>query len=202
MSSEGGFKMNLEIVQLPKEKWKGTPILLKYTTKEYYDLETSKDDLGFHIQMIKKKFDAPVTHTPEEYDFPDRLYQDHWAGAKALGIVREKGGSEELLACIESCPEEWSNRLIVTELWVSEEIRRQGVGRRLMNVVKEQAKAEGRRAIILETQSCNVDAIAFYLSQGFELIGFDSCCYTNRDVEKREVRFDFGFFMDRREGRW
>lgn len=202
MSSEGGFKMNLEIVQLPKEKWKGTPILLKYTTKEYYDLEMSKDDRGFHIQMIKKKFDVPVTHTPEEYDFPDRLYQDHWAGAKALGIVREKGGSEELLACIESCPEEWSNRLIVTELWVSEEIRRQGVGRRLMNVVKEQAKAEGRRAIILETQSCNVDAIAFYLSQGFELIGFDSCCYTNRDVEKREVRFDFGFFMDRREGRW
>lgn len=194
--------MNLEIVQLPKEKWKGTPILMKYTTKEYYDLETSKDDLGFHVQMIKKKFDDPVTHTPEEYDFPDRLYQDHWTGARAWGIVRENGGSEELLACIESCPEEWSNRLMVTELWVSEELRRQGVGRRLMDLVKEQAKAEGRRAIILETQSCNVDAIAFYLSQGFELIGFDSCCYTNRDVEKREVRFDFGFFMDRREGRW
>lgn len=91
---------------------------------------------------------------------------------------------------------------MVTELWVTEEIRRQGVGRRLMDVVKEQAKAEGRRAIILETQSCNVDAIAFYLSQGFELIGFDSCCYTNRDPERREVRFDMGFFMDRREGRW
>ena len=194
--------MNLEIVQLTKEKWKGVPILLKYTTKEYYDLEVSMDEQGFHVQMIKKRFDVPVTHTPEEYDFPDRLYQDHWAGAKAWGIICEKDGEEELLACIESCPEEWSNRLMVTELWVTEEIRRQGVGRRLMDVVKEQAKAEGRRAIILETQSCNVDAIAFYLSQGFELIGFDSCCYTNRDPERREVRFDMGFFMDRREGRW
>ena len=194
--------MDFEIVQLPKEKWKGTPILLKYTTKEYYDLETSKDDQGFHVQMIKRKFDAPVTHTPEEYDFPDRLYQDHWAEAKAWGIVCKKEGNEELLACIESCPEEWSNRLMVTELWVSEELRRQGVGRMLMDIVKEQAKAEGRRAVILETQSCNVDAIAFYLSQGFELIGFDSCCYTNRDVERREVRFDFGFYLDQREGRW
>ena len=194
--------MNIEIIQLTKEKWKGVPILLKYTTKEYYDLEVSMDEQGFHVQMIKKKFDVPVTHTPEEYDFPDRLYQDHWAGAKAWGIICEKDGEEELLACIESCPEEWSNRLMVTELWVSEEIRSQGVGRRLMDVVKEQAKAEGRRAVILETQSCNVDAIAFYLSQGFELIGFDSCCYTNRDVERREVRFDMGFFMDRREGRW
>ena len=197
-----GVMRDFEIVQLPKEKWKGTPILMKYTTKEYYDLETSKDDKGFHVQMIKKKFDAPVTHSPEEYDFPDRLYQDHWAGAKAWGIVCKKEVNEELLACIESCPEEWSNRLMVTELWVSEEIRRQGVGRRLMDVVKEQAKAEGRRAVILETQSCNVDAIAFYLSQGFELIGFDSCCYTNRDVDRREVRFDFGFYLDQREGRW
>ena len=193
--------MNLEIVELPKEKWNGVPILLKYTTNEYYDLEILKDEQGFHVQMLKKKFEVPVTQSPEEYDFPDQLYQDHWAGAKAWGIVREKDGKEELLACIESCPEEWSNRLMVTELWVSEEILRQGVGRRLMDLVKKQAKAEGRRAVILETQSCNVDAIAFYLSQGFELIGFDSCCYTNRDAERREVRFDLGFFMDHREGR-
>lgn len=197
-----GEMRDFEIVPLSKEKWKGTPILMKYTTEEYYDLETSKDNQGFYIQMIKKKFDAPVTHTPEEYDFPDKLYQDHWAGAKAWGIVRKREGNEELLACIESCPEEWSNRLMVTELWVSEEIRRHGVGCRLMDIVKEQAKAEGRRAVILETQSCNVDAIAFYCSQGFELIGFDSCCYTNRDVERREVRFDFGFYLDQREGRW
>jgi hypothetical protein len=71
-----------------------------------------------------------------------------------------------------------------------------------MNKAKEVAKEQGRRAIILETQSCNVRAIAFYRAQGFRLIGFDSCCYTNRDVERREIRFNMGFFMDQREGRW
>ena len=72
----------------------------------------------------------------------------------------------------------------------------------LMNVAKEKAKEQGRRAVILEMQSCNVAAMAFYRSQGFHLIGFDSCCYTNRDVEKCEVRFNMGFCMDQREGRW
>ena len=194
--------MEYEIIPLPKKEWKGVPILMRYTTEEYYDLETRTGSDGFQVQMVKKKFDIPVTHTPEEYDFPDGLYQDHWEKAEAFGIVSEKDGKKELLACIEICPEEWSNRLMVTELWVADQLHRQGIGTRLMNVAKEQAKKQGRRAIILETQSCNVRAIAFYLSQGFELIGFDSCCYTNIDVEGQEVRFDFGYFLHKRGGRY
>ena len=31
--------MEYEIIELPKEQWKGTPILMKYTTNEYFDLE-------------------------------------------------------------------------------------------------------------------------------------------------------------------
>ena len=194
--------MEYQIIPLPKEEWKGTPILMKYTTEEYYDLETSVSEDGFRVQMVKKKFETPVTHTPEEYVFPDSLYQDHWEKAEAYGIVCEKNGKKELLACIELCPEEWSNRLMVTELWVSDELQRHGIGTRLMNLAKEQAKLQGRRAIILETQSCNVRAIAFYRSQGFELIGFDSCCYTNRDVERHEIRFDFGYFLHKNGGRY
>lgn len=194
--------MNYEIVHLPKETWKGTPILLKYTTEEYFDLESTFDDNGFKISMIKKKFETPVTHSPEEYDFPDSLYQDHWENAEAYGIVNFHNGKKELLACIELCPEEWSNRLMVTELWVADELHRRGIGTKLMNFAKEQAKKQGRRAIILETQSCNVRAILFYLSQGFELIGYDTCCYTNLDIERHEIRFDFGYFLHKNEGRW
>lgn len=194
--------MEYEIIPLLKEEWKGVPILMRYTTEEYYDLETTTGSNGFQVQMVKKRFETPVTHTPQEYDFPDSLYQDHWEKAEAFGIVSEKDGKKQLLACIEICPEEWSNRLMVTELWVADELHRQGIGTRLMNVAKEQAKIQGRRAIILETQSCNVRAIAFYLSQGFELIGFDSCCYTNIDVERQEVRFNFGYFLHKNSGRY
>lgn len=191
--------MNYEIIPLPKEKWKGTPILLKYITNEYYDLETIENDDCFEVKMIKKKFNNPVTHSPEEYDFPDSLYQDHWEKAEAFGIV---GENNELLACIEICPEEWSNRLMITELWVKDELQRKGIGTALMNLAKDQAKIQKRRAIILETQSCNVRAIDFYRKQGFQLIGYDSCCYTNIDIEKHEIRFDFGFFLHKKPGRF
>ena len=193
--------MQYPIIPLPKNEWKGTPIPLRYTTAEYFDLELTADDGAFRVQMVKKPFDKPVTHSPEEYDFPDSLYQDHWEKAEAYGIVREEDGRKELLACIELCPEEWSNRLMVTELWVADSLQRQGVGTRLMNLAKEIAARQGRRAIILETQSCNVAAIAFYRSQGFELMGYDACCYTNLDVERHEIRFDFGYFLHKKPGR-
>ena len=190
------------IVPLPKEEWKGTPILMKYTTEEYYDLEKEENSDSFSVKMVKKKFDTPVTHTPEEYDFPDSLYQDHWEKAEAYGMYTEENGERKMLACIEVCPEEWSNRLMVTELWVDDSLHRQGVGTALMNKAKEVAKAQGRRAIILETQSCNVRAIAFYRSQGFQLLGFDTCCYTNRDIKRHEVRINLVYYMDDRDGRW
>ena len=183
------------IVLLPKSEWEGVIIPMRYTTEEYYDVCREQDADGFRVTLKKQRFETPVCHYPEEYDFPDRLYQAHWEKAQAWGIYREENGSRELLSCIETCPEEWSNRLIVTELWVHENLRRQGIGHALMAVAKEQAVREKRRAIILETQSCNVGAITFYLQEGFELIGFDSCCYSNRDQERKEVRLDMGYFI-------
>ncbi len=154
--------MDYNIQYLPKEEWKGTPLPMKYTTEEYFDLEIVENTDSFQVQMVKKRFETPVTHTPEEYDFPDSLYQNHWDKAEAFGIVSEENNKKELLACIEICPEEWSNRLMITELWVSNKLQRKGIGTRLMNLAKEKAKVQGRRAIILETQSCNVVAISFY----------------------------------------
>lgn len=195
---------NYPIIPLPKSQWEGTIILMGYKTEEYYDIRIEKMHSeahslkkaqdGYRIHMPLCRFDSPVTHTPEEYDFPDRLYQPHWEKASAWGIVEKEGEKDTLLACIETCPEEWSNRLMVTELWVHEKLRRQGIAHRLMSLAKEQAILENRRAIILETQSCNVGAIRFYLSEGFEPIGFDSCCYSNRDLERREVRINMGYF--------
>lgn len=179
-----------DIIPLPKDKWQNTIIPMRYTTEEYYDLQTESGENGYSVKLEKCRFEHPVTHSPEEYDFPDKLYQPHWEKAYAWGVVQK----DKLLACIETCPEEWSNRLVITELWVDESIRRQGVAHKLMAIAKRQAVMEHRRALILETQSCNTGAISFYQSEGFELIGFDNCCYSNRDVQKKEVRINLGYF--------
>ena len=154
--------MNYEIIPLPKDRWKGTAIPLVTRSDSYYDFELSPlNGEGCTVSIVRKTAEKEIVHTPEEYDFPDSLYQDHWEGAEAYGVVSDAG---ELMACIEVCPEEWSNRLMVTELWVSEVL------------------------------------IGFYLHQGFELIGFDTCCYTNDDIGRREVRINLGYFFHR-EGR-
>ena len=46
--------------------------------------------------------------------------------------------------------------------------------------------------IVLETQSCNENAIAFYRKNGFEIIGFDLYAYSNDDPERHEVRLEMG----------
>ena len=71
------------------------------------------------LKLRKRPLMSPIAHTPEEYDFPDKLYAPHWEKAFAWGIVDEGKEKPELMACIETCPEEWSNRLMVTELWGS-----------------------------------------------------------------------------------
>ena len=186
---------NIEIIPLLKDKWKGTTIPLTTVSDSYYDFDIKPlDSEGCTIVLTKKPSGETIVHTPEEYDFPDSLYQDHWENAEAFGVVGDDG---KMKACIEVCPEEWSNRLLVTELWISEELRGIGLGKRLMDKAKEVAKAQKRRAIFLETQSCNTNAIGFYLHEGFELIGFDTCCYTNADIERREVRINLGFFFHR-----
>lgn len=190
------MKEEYEIIPLPREEWKGTPILMVVESEEYYDVHVAKQADGYLMSLKKKKALPTIRHTPEEYDFPDSLYQDHWEKAQAWGIVEETDGKKNLMACIETCPEEWSNRLMVTELWVHENLRHQGIGHRLMDIAKRQAKEEKRRALILETQSYNVNAIGFYMHEGFELIGFDSCCYTNYDIKRREVRLDLGIIFD------
>lgn len=182
--------MDYKIVHLPREQWKGCVVPIRYTTEEYYDVLVKKTEDGFSVNMIKKRFEKPVTHTPEEYDFPDRLYADWYQKACAWGVIIDG----KLAAAMETDPEEWSNRLRVTELWVDEKYQKQGIGHALMEVAKEQARQEHRRAIILETQSCNVNAIGFYLHEGFTLIGMDTCCYANHDLERKEVRLEMGWF--------
>lgn len=76
---------------------------------------------------------------------------------------------------------------------------RQGMGHALLAVAKEQAFLECRRAVILETQSCNVNAVGFYLHEGFTLIGMDTCCYSNTDLKRKEVRIELGWFPEKRE---
>ena len=61
-----------------------------------------------------------------------------------------------------------------------------------MNRITETAESTSARMIVLETQSCNESAIAFYRKNGFSIIGFDLYSYSNNDPERHEVRIEMG----------
>ena len=44
-----------KIIPLPKSEWKGTPIMMRYTTEEYFDLEKTESTDSFSVKMVKKK---------------------------------------------------------------------------------------------------------------------------------------------------
>ena len=64
--------------------------------------------------------------------------------------------------------------------------------RALMNTILQVAKESGARMVVLETQTCNENAIAFYRKNGFDIIGFDLFAYTNIDPERHEIRIEMG----------
>ncbi len=183
-----------KIIHLPKEQWKDTIIPIEYTTSQYYDVCVENESNGYMINIKKKDFKEPVSHYPVKYDFPDKLYEEYRKNAFAWGIIEDG----KLIAAIETDHEIWSNRLRITELWVDKNYQKKGIGHALIEVAREQARQERRRAIILEIQSCNVNAIDFYMHEGFTLIGMDTCCYKNNDIDRKEVRLEFGHFLERK----
>jgi len=52
----------------------------------------------------------------------------------------------------------------------------------LIKEILAEAEREGARMAVLETQSCNENAIAFYRKNGFDIIGFDLYAYSNTDI--------------------
>ena len=178
-----------QIQPLDQERWQDYRLEFHYIAHSYYDVEIMQSSGAFRVSFIKKPYDTPFEKMPDD---TDKLFQSWWDDIKAWGIV-ENG---QLIAVIETVVEGWSNRLRVTELWVDDDYRREGIGTALMDLAMQRARDEKRRVLMLETQSRNEAAIAFYLSYGFTLIGFDACAYQNNDLYRKEVRMEMGIFLD------
>lgn len=175
----------MDIIELDRSH-KGKAILFTYTTTHYYDVRTLAYDGVGGFQLARVPFAEPQTK-----QFESCLFEDYLEGPR-LFCAQEDG---EWLGVAEVSRESWNNRLRVSNLWVREEWRYQGIGKLLMARVIEVARELGCRAVVLETQSCNDPAIRFYRSCGFSLIGLDTISYTNQDVARHEVRLEMGLIL-------
>ena len=175
---KGGETM--EIKALSREEYKGKRFTARYTTTGYIDIVPTPD--GF--RMERKAFPLPV-----ERSFDDEFFSD-WLDAPTAYGAFEDG---LLIGYSEGAPEEWNNRFRISNICVFDASRRgSGIGSALMEAICAEAVKTGARMIVLETQTCNENAIAFYRRHGFEIIGFDLYSYSNDDPARHEVRIEMG----------
>jgi ribosomal protein S18 acetylase RimI-like enzyme len=157
-----------------------------YLTSSYYDLSIVHEPDAWKMALTLKPLDEPL-----EKSYTGTFFEEHVEEPRVFAAVLD--GIQ--VGWIELGYEKWNNRMRVWEFLVKEGFRRMGIGNLLMGFAVNVAREKSARMLVLETQSCNVPAIAFYLKQGFTLIGFDSAAYSNEDIKKKEVRLELGLML-------
>lgn len=176
----------VRIVELSRDDSSLPKLNSRYLTTSFYDLSVVHKPDGWKVELTVKPLEEPL-----EKSYTGTFFEEHVAEPRVFAAVVD--GSQ--VGWIELGYEKWNNRMRVWEFLVKEEFRRMGVGSLLMELAIKVAKERGARMLVLETQSCNVPAIAFYLKHGFSLIGFDSAAYSNEDIRRSEVRLEMGLTL-------
>lgn len=168
------------IKRLNKNDYAGKEFKVCYQTNGYYDIVPDK--LGFKIQYVP--FETCVSRS-----FTDEFFGEWLDNPTAYGAFED----EKLIGFVEGAIEQWNNRFRISNICIFEQTtRNSGIGTALMQTILAEAIKTNARMVVLETQSCNENAIHFYKKMGFDIIGFDLYSYSNKDPQKHEIRIEMG----------
>ncbi|MCK5038126.1 MAG: GNAT family N-acetyltransferase [Thermoplasmata archaeon] len=177
----------LEIVQIEKEHLEDRMTIFVYSSDWHYKVSILEREDGWSLDLKKTKF----PHTFVKHDETDKFIQPY------------KGESEIYLAFIDGIEagqlqielQPFSKSLRVWDIDIWPDFKRRGIGQAFMELCGRRATELDARRIVLEVQSSNSKAIAFYKAMGFKLIGMDASCYRNDDVERGEVRLEMAIHL-------
>ena len=172
----------MEIIEL-NESYNSTRLHFEYQTSGHFQATVSETDETMTLHFEYVAFEQVKTMA-----FDDTLVSDYMENYKSYGAKVDG----QIVGYLVITFDDWNKRVRINQLLIEPEFRNRGIGTSLMNHAEEVAKYIGARAIILETQSCNLPAITFYRSCGYQIVGCDVMCYSNEDIEKAEVRLEMG----------
>jgi ribosomal protein S18 acetylase RimI-like enzyme len=177
----------MKVIELKRKQYQDYELVFEYETDEHYAVSAVKNDRGFSFELKREKLGETLKKR-----FTENLFQRYLVKPSVYAI--EEDGKP--VAFLEIDREYWNNRLRITDLAVLPGYRRKGYGRALVDKAKEIAKKENFRAIFLDTHTCNVKAIDFYLAQGFDFCGIDTSFYSNTDISRKEVWIELAYLFD------
>lgn len=163
--------------------YKGQKYQAEIVSDRFLSIEPS--DEGFEVKWVMSEELLRMT-------IYEDLLQDWLDQPVAYGAFED----DKLIGMAEGFLEKWNNRFVIANICVFDGAnRRSGIGTKLMEAILQDAKKSGARMVILETQTFNYKAISFYKKHGFEIIGFDRYCYSNKGPEEHNMRVEMGKFM-------
>ena len=180
----GEYNLKMIIKELDYNKYKGQKYQAEILSDRYLSIErrADSDDESFEIKWV-------MSDEPLRMSITEDLLQDWLNEPVAYGAFE----GEELLGMVEGFLEKWNNRFRIANICVFDQAnRRSGIGTKLMETILKDAVKRGARMVILETQTFNYKAISFYKKHGFEIIGFDRYCYSNRGPQEHNMRLEMG----------
>ncbi|HEY8444525.1 MAG TPA: GNAT family N-acetyltransferase [Bacilli bacterium] len=174
------MEKEIQIKELDKNIYQGYNVYHHYFTNTYYEIIRNPN--GFTYQLTNGCLEKGFTLT---------LFEDWLEDPIAYGVFIKN----EMVGFIEGSIESWHNLFRISNIYVNPKYRKQGLGSILMLKMIEVAKRKQARAVILETQSCNYQAISFYQKNGFNIIAINTIEYSNNDINNHEVRFDMALYL-------
>lgn len=152
-----------------------------YTSHETYQVawEDDEDTVHFHLQRVPLTAACVKHFELEGTDY----YLDIVKAGLSLVVCEDDAPVAVALSTIQA----WNQSFWLHEFHVQESWRGQGIGRQLMETVKEQARANTCRTVVCETQNTNVPAIDFYRKMRFRVEAIDISLYSNDDFPDREI---------------
>ena len=177
----------IEIIKINSEDYpQNKKVLFTYKSDKYYGVLITEDPI-WNVSLELKEFETTFAKSME-VDIFDDYKQD-------LQCYIAKINDQEV-GIISFNLQDWNNTFRIWDLYIDEKFQGQGIGKTLVEIAINQAEEEGIRAIVLETQTSNYNAIKFYLKSGFRFIGLDTIHYSNQDIENKEVRIEMAYFIE------
>ena len=147
-----------------------------YKSNYVWQMDYSRSEGHLAASFREIRLPRPVT---VEYPRAARGLLEDWAERTAL-----------LVGCLGGTPVGYisvSDRIAPTTAWVTDmvvtaEIRRRGVGTALLYAARDWAQQRKNRRMVLEMQSKNYPAICLAQKLGWEFCGYNDHYYSNQDI--------------------
>jgi N-acetylglutamate synthase-like GNAT family acetyltransferase len=140
------------------------------------------------FKEYQKQLNTPICFQNFEQEL-DNLQSVYASPAGAIFLVLDAG---RVIACVAYCPHKILSKTSETaelkRLYVHDDYKGQGVGKKLFLHALDEAQKQGYQSIVLETMDNMKQATSLYLQHGFKLTPPFS---SNTDSNVKCYRYDF-----------